>query len=100
MPSEPVSTRCSASRRAEGKLTEPSGWNGVTIAVRSSPSGAAMPGVYPRLCVNSPAVSATFRPSGVLVPLVTPFDDRGAVDFDALGALATRALDAGAAGVG
>src|SRR5689334_25257886 len=58
-----------------------------------------MPGVYPRLCVNSLAVSATFRPSGVLVPLVTPFDDRGAVDFDALGALATRALDAGAAGV-
>ena len=58
-----------------------------------------MPGVYPRLCVNSPAVSATFRPSGVLVPLVTPFDDRGAVDFDAVGALATRALDAGAAGV-
>jgi 4-hydroxy-tetrahydrodipicolinate synthase len=44
-------------------------------------------------------VSASFRPSGVLVPLVTPFDERGAVDLDALRGLATRALDAGAAGL-
>lgn len=58
-----------------------------------------MPEVYPRRCVDSPAVSASFRPSGVLVPLVTPFDERGAVDLDALRGLATRALDAGAAGL-
>jgi len=44
-------------------------------------------------------VSASFRPSGVLVPLVTPFDERGAVDLDALRGLATRALDAGASGI-
>ena len=44
-------------------------------------------------------MSASFRPSGVLVPLVTPFDEAGAVDFPALGRLAARALDAGAAGV-
>jgi 4-hydroxy-tetrahydrodipicolinate synthase len=58
-----------------------------------------MPRVYPRRCVDSPGVTATFRPSGVLVPLVTPFDEAGEVDFHALGRLATRALDAGAAGV-
>jgi len=58
-----------------------------------------MPEVYPSGCVDSPAVSASYRPSGVLVPLVTPFDDRGAVDLAALHGLATRALDAGARGV-
>ena len=44
-------------------------------------------------------MSASFRPSGVLVPLVTPFDERGAVDLDALRGLAAGALDAGASGV-
>jgi 4-hydroxy-tetrahydrodipicolinate synthase len=44
-------------------------------------------------------VSASFRPSGVLVPLVTPFDERGSVDLGALQRLAVRALDAGAAGI-
>lgn len=44
-------------------------------------------------------MSASFRPSGVLVPLVTPFDERGAVDLDALRRLAARALDAGASGI-
>ena len=38
----------------------------------------------PEPCVDSSAVSASFRPSGVLVPLVTPFDERGAVDLGAL----------------
>ncbi len=58
-----------------------------------------MPGVYPSRCVDSSSVSASFRPSGVLVPLVTPFDERGAVDVAALRGLADRALDAGAAGI-
>jgi 4-hydroxy-tetrahydrodipicolinate synthase len=44
-------------------------------------------------------VSSSFRPSGVLVPLVTPFDEAGAVDLAALRALAERALEAGAAGI-
>ncbi len=44
-------------------------------------------------------MSASFRPSGVLVPLVTPFAADGAVDLDALGGLADRALAAGAAGI-
>jgi 4-hydroxy-tetrahydrodipicolinate synthase len=44
-------------------------------------------------------VSASFRPSGVLVPLVTPFGADGAVDLDALRGLAVRALAAGATGI-
>ena len=44
-------------------------------------------------------MSATFRPSGVLVPLVTPFDEAGAVDLAALRALAEGALAAGATGI-
>ena len=44
-------------------------------------------------------MSASFRPSGVLVPLVTPFAAGGAVDLEALRGLAERALAAGAAGV-
>ena len=44
-------------------------------------------------------MSASFRPSGVLVPLVTPFTAGGAVDLEALHGLAERALAAGAAGV-
>jgi 4-hydroxy-tetrahydrodipicolinate synthase len=44
-------------------------------------------------------MSASFRPSGVLVPLVTPFDADGAVDLEALRGLAERALAAGAAGI-
>ncbi|HEY3763736.1 MAG TPA: dihydrodipicolinate synthase family protein [Gaiellales bacterium] len=44
-------------------------------------------------------MSARFRPSGVLVPLVTPFGERGDVDLEALRGLAERALAAGAAGI-
>ena len=44
-------------------------------------------------------MSAGFRPAGVLVPLVTPFDERDAVDLVALRGLAVDALDRGASGV-
>jgi 4-hydroxy-tetrahydrodipicolinate synthase len=44
-------------------------------------------------------MAADFRPEGLLVPLVTPFDERGAVDLDALERLATKVVDEGAAGV-
>jgi 4-hydroxy-tetrahydrodipicolinate synthase len=44
-------------------------------------------------------VSAGWRPAGVLVPLVTPFDERDAVDLLALRGLAVDALDCGASGV-
>src|SRR5687767_2832073 len=44
-------------------------------------------------------MSSAFRPSGVLVPLVTPFDDRGAVDLDALARLAEEVLADGARGL-
>lgn len=37
--------------------------------------------------------------TGLYVPLITPFDERGAVALDALRALARQLLDAGAAGV-
>ena len=40
-----------------------------------------------------------FRPKGVLVPLVTPFDERDRVDLDSLAALAEGVLDDGARGV-
>jgi 4-hydroxy-tetrahydrodipicolinate synthase len=48
---------------------------------------------------SAPAVSSSFRPSGVLVPLVTPFDERGAVDAATLARLAEDELDGGARGV-
>ncbi|MGS2615974.1 dihydrodipicolinate synthase family protein [Micromonospora sp. LZ34] len=38
-------------------------------------------------------------PTGLYVPLITPFDDSGAVATDALAALTRQVLDAGAAGV-
>jgi 4-hydroxy-tetrahydrodipicolinate synthase len=44
-------------------------------------------------------MASDFRPTGVFVPLVTPFDDRDLVDLDALEALAAGVIDAGAAGV-
>jgi 4-hydroxy-tetrahydrodipicolinate synthase len=44
-------------------------------------------------------VTASFRPSGVIVPLVTPFDAAGGVDLASLRALAERAIEAGAAGI-
>ncbi|WP_026184420.1 dihydrodipicolinate synthase family protein [Salinispora vitiensis] len=37
--------------------------------------------------------------TGLYVPLITPFDDRGAVAFDALTALANQVLEDGAAGL-
>jgi 4-hydroxy-tetrahydrodipicolinate synthase len=44
-------------------------------------------------------MASEFRPRGVFVPLVTPFDERNRVDLGALEALAADALEAGAAGV-
>jgi 4-hydroxy-tetrahydrodipicolinate synthase len=44
-------------------------------------------------------MASDFRPTGILVPLVTPFDDAGAVDLTALEALANEVLDDGASGV-
>jgi len=44
-------------------------------------------------------VSSSLRPAGVYVPLVTPFDERGAVDLGALGRLAEHVLDCGARGI-
>lgn len=44
-------------------------------------------------------MSGSFRPSGVFVPLVTPFDEGGAVDLAALARLAGDAFDAGASGI-
>jgi len=40
-----------------------------------------------------------YRPSGLFVPVVTPFDGDDRVDLDALEGLAVKALDAGAAGL-
>jgi 4-hydroxy-tetrahydrodipicolinate synthase len=48
---------------------------------------------------SAPAVSGNLRPAGVFVPLVTPFDERGAVDLGALGRLAEHVLDCGARGI-
>jgi 4-hydroxy-tetrahydrodipicolinate synthase len=44
-------------------------------------------------------VSSSLRPTGVYVPLVTPFDEHGAVDIGALGRLAEHVLDCGARGI-
>lgn len=44
-------------------------------------------------------MASAFRPSGVFVPLVTPFAEDGGVDHRALEALARSVLDDGAAGV-
>ena len=44
-------------------------------------------------------MTSPFRPAGLLVPLVTPFDERDGVDVDALEALAASVLAQGAAGV-
>lgn len=44
-------------------------------------------------------MGSPLRPSGVLVPLVTPFDATGGVDREALAGLASRVLDAGARGI-
>lgn len=40
-----------------------------------------------------------YRPAGLYVPLVTPFDGEDRVDLDALEGLAVKALNAGAAGL-
>jgi 4-hydroxy-tetrahydrodipicolinate synthase len=45
------------------------------------------------------AMTAAYRPSGLLVPIVTPFDARGAIDHGALERLAGELLDAGATGI-
>lgn len=44
-------------------------------------------------------MASEFRPTGVFVPLVTPFDESGEVDLNSLEALARRVLNDGAAGV-
>jgi 4-hydroxy-tetrahydrodipicolinate synthase len=44
-------------------------------------------------------MASAFRPTGVLVPLVTPFGDDGAVDVAAVEALAEAVLDDGARGI-
>jgi 4-hydroxy-tetrahydrodipicolinate synthase len=44
-------------------------------------------------------MASDFRPTGVFVPLVTPFDQSGEVDLDSLRSLARRVLDDGASGV-
>ena len=44
-------------------------------------------------------MASDFRPRGLLVPLVTPFDERGGVDLQALEHLAGEVLDEGAAGI-
>jgi 4-hydroxy-tetrahydrodipicolinate synthase len=44
-------------------------------------------------------MSSEYRPSGLYVPVVTPFDADGRVDVDALERLSERMLDAGAAGL-
>lgn len=44
-------------------------------------------------------MGSSFHPTGVLVPLVTPFDARDRVDLDALAALAEGVLDDGARGI-
>jgi 4-hydroxy-tetrahydrodipicolinate synthase len=55
--------------------------------------------VYPSRPVDSGNVSASFRPSGVIVPLVTPFAADGSVDLGSLRSLAERAIAAGATGI-
>jgi 4-hydroxy-tetrahydrodipicolinate synthase len=44
-------------------------------------------------------MGSDFRPSGVLVPLVTPFADHGSVDLDCLESLTTAVIRDGANGV-
>jgi 4-hydroxy-tetrahydrodipicolinate synthase len=44
-------------------------------------------------------MTAAYRPTGLLVPVVTPFDARGGVDLGALERLAGEFLDAGATGI-
>ena len=44
-------------------------------------------------------MASDFRPTGVFVPLVTPFDSDGAIDFDALEALAADLISDGAKGL-
>jgi 4-hydroxy-tetrahydrodipicolinate synthase len=44
-------------------------------------------------------MASDLRPTGVFVPLITPFDEHDRVDVHALEALAARVLDEGAAGI-
>jgi 4-hydroxy-tetrahydrodipicolinate synthase len=44
-------------------------------------------------------MSSAYRPTGLLVPIVTPFAAGGSVDLDALEKLAAELLDAGATGL-
>src|SRR3954471_7586073 len=44
-------------------------------------------------------MSSTYRPAGLLLPVVTPFAADGAVDVDALERLGAELLDAGASGL-
>ncbi len=44
-------------------------------------------------------MASDFRPTGVLVPLITPFDESGGVDLRALRSIAEEVLEEGASGV-
>jgi 4-hydroxy-tetrahydrodipicolinate synthase len=44
-------------------------------------------------------MTTAYRPSGLLAPIITPFDARGAVDLAALERLAGELLDGGASGI-
>src|SRR4051794_34433976 len=44
-------------------------------------------------------MSSSFRPAGLFVPLVTPFDEAGGVDAASLEALARESLSEGATGI-
>ena len=44
-------------------------------------------------------MTAAYRPSGLLMPIVTPFGEDGAVDLDALERLGAELLEAGATGL-
>jgi len=54
---------------------------------------------YPRSTLRLDSAQAGTVPTGVLVPLVTPFAADGSVDLDALGSLAHDVLDDGASGL-
>jgi 4-hydroxy-tetrahydrodipicolinate synthase len=58
-----------------------------------------MVGSLPEVVPILAPVSSSLRPTGVYVPLVTPFDEHGAVDLGALGRMAEHVLDCGARGI-
>jgi steroid delta-isomerase-like uncharacterized protein len=57
------------------------------------------PGRNPPTAASIGQMTSDFRPMGVFVPLVTPFDENREVDLGALESLTREVLDAGAHGV-